>query len=69
MGIGNRVNIERTPAFYVDGQVIDWGNKEGGSVTINGKTISWDSAQSGDDFGELIEKIVEAKIGTEEESK
>lgn len=60
MGIGKRVDIAGTPAFYIDGQKIDWGNE--GSVTINGKTISWESARSGDEFIKLIKEIVEAKI-------
>lgn len=61
MGIGKRVNVAGTPAFYVDGQLIEWGNA--GSITINGKTISWDSARSGDDFVKLIKDIVAAKLG------
>ncbi len=60
MGIGKRVDIGGTPAFYIDGQLITW-NKEG-SVEVNGKTISWDSARSGDDFTKLIKEIVEAKL-------
>ena len=61
MGIGNRMNIEGTPAFYVDGQLIDWGSKEGSSVTVNGKTITWTEAQGGDDFVKLLKDIAEAK--------
>ena len=59
MGVGKRVDISGTPAFYIDGQLITWGSE--GSVTVNGKTISWDSARSGDDFIKLIKDIVEAK--------
>ena len=61
MGIGNRINIEGTPAFYVDGQLIDWGSKEGSSITVNGKTITWTEAQGGDNFVKLLKDIVEAK--------
>lgn len=61
MGIGSRMNIEGTPAFYIDGQLIDWGSKEGSSVTVNGKTVTWTEAKSGDDFVELLKEIVEAK--------
>lgn len=61
MGIGKRIDIGGTPAFYVDGQLINWGDK--GSVVVNGKTISWDSARSGDDFVKLLKDIVEAKTG------
>ena len=61
MGIGKRIDIGGTPAFYVDGQLINWGDE--GSVIVNGKTISWDSARSGDDFVKLLKDIVEAKTG------
>lgn len=60
-GIGKRIDIQGTPAFYVDGQWINWG--EAGSVTVNGKTISWDSARSGDDFIKLLKDITAAKLG------
>ena len=60
-GVGKRVDVQGTPAFYVDGQWINWG--EAGSVTVNGKTISWDSARSGDDFAKLLKDIVAAKVG------
>ncbi|MDO5451549.1 MAG: thioredoxin domain-containing protein [Candidatus Saccharibacteria bacterium] len=59
MGIGKRVDVEGTPAFYVDGQLINWGSE--GSVTVNGKTISWDSARSGDDFVKLLKDIANTK--------
>ena len=61
MGIGRRMNIEGTPAFYVDGQLINWGGE--GSVTVNDQTITWDSAQGGDDFIKLLKQITEAKLG------
>ena len=60
-GIGKRVDVQGTPAFYVDGQWIQWG--DAGEVTVNGKTISWDSARSGDDFVKLLKDIVKAKVG------
>lgn len=60
MGIGKRVDVGGTPAFFIDEQLIAWGEK--GEITINGKKITWDSAQSGDDFNKLIKKIVEAKL-------
>ncbi len=59
MGIGRRIDVESTPAFYVDGQLINWSDK--GSVTVNGKTISWDSGRAGDDFVKLLLDIAEAK--------
>ncbi len=61
MGIGTRMNIEGTPAFYIDGQFIDWNNKDGGSVTVNGKTVTWTESQGGDNFVKLLKDIVEAK--------
>ena len=60
MGIGKRIEIPGTPAFFVDGQRIDWSNEEGGSLNINGKTISWDHTLSGTEFVDLIKQIVEA---------
>ena len=61
MGIGQRMDISATPAFYIDGQFIDWSHA--GEVTINGKKISWDSGRSGDDFVKLFKDIVNAKLG------
>lgn len=60
MGIGKRMNIEGTPAFYIDGQLINWG--DAGSVTVNGQEVSWDKAQGGDDFVKLLKDIVAAKL-------
>ena len=62
MGIGKRIDIGGTPAFYVDGQLIDWSNKNGGSVTINGQTISWDTTLSGSEFQDILIRIAEAKL-------
>ena len=59
MGIGRRITIEATPAFFVDGQPIRW--SEAGELNINGQTITWDSARSGDSFTKLFKDIVEAK--------
>ena len=59
MGIGRRIDIEATPAFFVDGQLIRW--SQAGEITINGKTITWDTSQGGDDFIKLLKQIVEAK--------
>ncbi len=64
MGIAKRVDVQATPAFYVDGQWIKW--SDAGEVEINGKLISWDSARNGDDFTKLIKEIVEAKLGSED---
>ncbi len=61
MGIGKRVDIQGTPAFYIDNQLISWGSE--GSVTVNGQTISWESSRTGEEFIKLIKDIVEAKLG------
>ena len=61
MGIGKRIDVSGTPAFYIDGQLITWGSE--GEITVNGKTFTWDSARSGDDFTKLIKDIVSAKLG------
>ena len=66
MGIGKRIDIQGTPAFYVDGQWINWG--EAASITIvskdgKEKVITWDEAQGGDKFVDLVKKIVDAKLG------
>lgn len=61
MGIAKRIDISGTPAFYIDGQKIDWANSEGGSVIIDGEAITWDSARSGEQFVDLLLEIAEAK--------
>ena len=65
MGIGKRMNIEGTPAFFIDGQFIDWGNtdqSDSDSVTINGKIISWEGPLTKDGFTKLLKDIVAAKL-------
>lgn len=62
MGIGKRIDIEGTPAFFIDGQLIPWSAKNGGSVKINDETISWDSQRNGTEFVELIKNIVNTKL-------
>ncbi|MBQ2695026.1 thioredoxin domain-containing protein [Candidatus Saccharibacteria bacterium] len=62
MGIGKRVGVEGTPAFFVDGELIDWSTK-GGSITINGKTFSWDSGLTAEGFVTLLKDITSAKLG------
>lgn len=61
MGIGKKIKVAGTPAFYIDGQWISWGDS--GSVTVNGKTVSWEGAQTGENFVKLIKDIVNAKLG------
>ena len=62
MGMGKRMNLEGTPSFYIDNQLIDWSNKSGSSVTVNGETISWSESQGGEKFIDLLKRIVEAKL-------
>lgn len=65
LGIAKRMEIAGTPAFYVDGQWIDWTDNDksgGGSVTINGETISWEGALTGPQFVDILKKIVNTKL-------
>ena len=62
MGIGKRISISGTPAFFIDGQLINWTSAEGGSVTVNGRTITWDGKLSGSEWVHIVKKIVEAKL-------
>ena len=61
MGIAKRIDVSSTPSFYVDGQLINWSSE--GELTLSGKTISWDEAQSGENFIKLLKRIVETKLG------
>jgi hypothetical protein len=61
MGIGKRMDIGGTPSFYIDGQLINWSQPD--SITINGKTITWDKAMGAEEnFLKLMSDIVEAKL-------
>ncbi|MBR3269815.1 thioredoxin domain-containing protein [Candidatus Saccharibacteria bacterium] len=65
MGIGKRIEIPGTPAFFIDGKWIDWSDVDStgtDSIEINGETITWEGGQGGSKFVELIKKIVEAKL-------
>lgn len=59
MGIGKRIDIPATPAFYISGQYLDWSNQEGGAVVVNGKTISWDHALNGAEFIDILKQIAD----------
>ena len=61
MRIGKYINVPGTPAFFIDGQFIDWGNTKGGKIVVNGKTIEWDHNLTGEEFSKLLLDIVEAK--------
>lgn len=61
MGIGQRIDVGSTPAFYVDGQLINW--RGAGSIIINGKTIEWETSRSAEeDLIQLFKDIAEAKL-------
>ena len=60
MGIGKRIDISATPAFYVDGQRIDWSEETGGSLQVGIEDLTWDHALSGSEFVDLLLKIVKA---------
>lgn len=62
IGLAQRVGVPATPGFYVDGQYIDWVNKDGGSIDIDGKILSWETTLTGDQFQDMLGKIVEAKL-------
>lgn len=64
MGIGKRLGtITGTPSLFIDGKLIDFGNKNGSSITVNGETFSWDEpVSSTEDFKQLIKDIVKAKL-------
>lgn len=61
MGIGKRLGVQGTPAFYVDGQLIDWTNKDGGSITVNDRLITWETKLTNDQFEDLLVRITKAK--------
>lgn len=62
MGIGKRVDIGGTPAFYIDGQLINWSGE--GSIKINEKEIKWDKNMGSEsDFVQLLTDIVNTKLG------
>lgn len=61
IGIGKRMDIGGTPSFYIDGQLINWSQPD--SITINGKTITWDKSMgSEENFLKLMSEVVEAKL-------
>lgn len=63
MGIGKRIDVSATPAFYIDGQHISWTTS--GGVVVNGKTVTWEEKDeaTGEDFVNIIKDIVKAKLG------
>ena len=62
MGIGKRINLPGTPAFYIEGQHMDLSNENGSSITVGGRTITWDHMLSGEEFTNLLLEIADVKI-------
>lgn len=60
--IGNRLRLSGTPAFYYEGQFIDFSNKAGGSITVKGETLSWDHSLSGSEFAQILLDIVNINL-------
>lgn len=65
MGVAQRVSIPATPAFYVDGQYIDWSNQDGSSITIDGKVLSWETTLTGEQFEDLLVRLTTARLADE----
>lgn len=62
-GVAKRVDVGGTPSFYIDGQLIDWSNPKGGSITINNRTITWETRLTTSQFADLLVRIAKAKLG------
>ncbi len=60
LGMANQAGAEATPAFYIDGQLIDL---NGGDLSINGKTVHYEAVDTGDDFKKVMQDIIAAKTG------
>ena len=63
MGIAKRIGVSGTPSFYIDGQLIDWSNKDGGSITINNANITWETNLTYAQFEDILVRIAKAKLG------
>ena len=61
ISMAKAVNLQGTPAFYIDGELIDW--SVASSVKIGDKVVSWDSGRlTEDQFIQLFKDIVAAKL-------
>lgn len=67
MGIGKRVDIAGTPAFYYNGKLIDFSNKEGSQIDVDGKVISWEGQLTGEQFTDMLVRMTKAKTESEQE--
>ena len=61
MGIGKRMSIPGTPAFFVDGQYIDYSNKSGSEIVVNNRRITWEGQMTGEQLTDLLVRITMAK--------
>ena len=61
MGIGKRVDIAGTPAFYYNGKLIDFSNKDGAEIDVDGKVISWEGQLTGEQFTDMLVRMTKAK--------
>lgn len=60
ISLANHVSISATPAFYIDGQMINW--TKASHIVINGHTVSWeDSIGNVEGLTKLFNDIIEAK--------
>lgn len=64
MGVAKKTKVSMTPSLYIDGKLINWANKTGGSLEINGRTVAWtEQIASEEAFTKLLNDIVKAKLG------
>lgn len=56
--LGKLMGVSGTPAFFVDGQFIDWSNSNGGEIKINGYPIGWDHRLTTGEFIQMMKDIV-----------
>lgn len=61
-GLGKVNEVEGTPAFYIDGQLINL--TDGGDLTFNGQTFHYDSITANEDIVKLIQDITNAKLNS-----
>lgn len=62
MKMAKAVNLQGTPALYIDGKLIDW--SVASRIEVNGRTVKWDSGRlTSDQFVQLFKDIVKAKLG------
>lgn len=68
MGIGKRIEIAGTPAFYYNGKLIDFSSKDGSEIDVDGKVITWDGQMTGEQFTDLLVRMTKAKAEAKAEA-